>query len=484
VTRLNGHAPAGGNGGRRTVLFVSPNSFVVRNWLASGLADLCKSELGLRPVFLTPFTDETFAGLDGEYVNHSMAIERLHGVEVPAAYSRTLFTLNYLRLRAFAQDVENGSIQMMTLARRRDAVHYGLLAARSLAPRGTRRRQLVRRVLDRVNPSHARTSELLRELHPSAVFVGSAGVMPIDLVAINEARKLDIPVHCVVNSWDNLTSRGSMLRRPHTLMVWNEFMKEQARTIHDYSADRIGVVGALQFVEYEAPVSGAETRALYNRVKLSAGTPYALFVTGQHLPEYEAEDAARLRIALDETPLRDHVLIVRVHPQARLEPFQAIAGRRVVLDLAPRYAAGGAAGFQFDRGEVRAMAALLRNAKVVIASWCTTALLEAALFQRPILQLRWLDRIARRVPEQVDRIRDFQRYEHLKPFDATGCRAFSDDPADFADVLTELLSNDAAYQERRRNAAESFTRLPLGGAAQRVIDFVRASVAVPEFQNA
>jgi hypothetical protein len=275
-----------------------------------------------------------------------------------------------------------------------------------------------------------------------------------------------------------------MLRRPDTLMVWNEFMKEQALSIHDYSADRIGVVGALQFSEYENPVIPAETRALYDRVKLPAGTPYALFVTGQHLPEYEAEDAARLRSALDATSLRDHVLIVRVHPQAKLEPFQAIADRRVVLDLAPRYASGGADGFQFDRSEVRAMAALLHNAGVVIASWCTTALLEAALFQRPIVQLRWLDRISRRVPEQVDRIRDFQRYEHLKPFDATGCRAFSDDPADFPRVLAELLSNDAAYTDRRRNAAESFTRFPLGSAAQRVIDFVRTSVTVPSLQNA
>lgn len=71
------------------------------------------------------------------------------------------------------------------------------------------------------------------------------------------------------------------------------------------------------------------------------------------------------------------------------------------------------------------MAALLSRAEAVFASWGTTALLEAAIFKRPIVQLRWMDALPGRAPEDRERIRDVQRYEHMKPFDAIGCRIFS-----------------------------------------------------------
>jgi hypothetical protein len=398
-----------------------------------------------------------------------MPAVRLRGAEAPQDFSKLLFALWYARLRTFAQEVENGSIQMMRLARRRDWIHYGLRVLRFAAPRGSGRRRVVRAVTDRVNPRHRRLSEWLSGLAPSAIVVGSPGVNFLDQLVMIEARRLGIPVHCVVSSWDNLASRGPMIRRPATLSVWNAFMKRQAVEIHDYPAARTHVVGALQFTEYARPVGPADLEALSRRLGLPPDTPYALFVTGGLAAGYEAEDVAALAARLGQTRLAGRRLVVRVHPQAPVEPFRAIRHPSVVLDLAPRFASTGDNGLSFDRSEARMMAALLSRADAVFASWGTTALLEAAIFRRPIVQLRWMDALPGRAPEDRDRIRDFQRYDHMKPFDAIGCRVFSDSPDDLASRLDELFSRREHYAARCARAAAELATVPLGDAPRRTL---------------
>ena len=246
-------------------------------------------------------------------------------------------------------------------------------------------------------------------------------------------------------------------------------MQRQAVEIHDYPATRTHVVGALQFAEYERPVGPADLEGLARRLGLSPDTRYVLFVTGGLVAEYEAEDIAALAARLGETRLAGRRLVVRVHPQASIEPFRAIRHPSVVLDLAPRFASVGDGGLSFDRSETRAMAALLSRADTVFASWGTTALLEAAIFKRPIVQLRWMEALVRRVPEERERIRDFQRYEHMKPFDAIGCRIFSDSPEDLPSRLDELLSNREHYAERCARATAELAMVPLGEAPRRTL---------------
>jgi hypothetical protein len=268
-----------------------------------------------------------------------------------------------------------------------------------------------------------------------------------------------------------------MIRRPQTLSVWNRHMARQAVEIHGYPRDRIHVVGALQFTEYDSPVTAADERTVYERLGLPPGTPYVLFLSGQHLPEYEAEDVTALLETLGRTRFAGLPVVARIHPQARLEPFKAIDDPRLVLDTPPRYAAGGDNGLNFDRAETRAMATLLSHADIVFASWGTTALLEAAIFRRPVVQLRWMNALPRSVPEQAERIRDFQRYDHLKPFDATGSRLFSDHPVDLVDRIEQWFAREEEQHARCDRAVAEMAVTPLGAAPQRVVDVLRGALS-------
>jgi hypothetical protein len=123
------------------------------------------------------------------------------------------------------------------------------------------------------------------------------------------------------------------------------------------------------------------------------------------------------------------------------------------------------------------MASLLRDARFVVSSWGTTALLEACIFDTASVQLRWMDAIPRATPSDADLVRKFQRYIHMRAFDETGARRYCDHPSTLNAVLAELEANRGEYSRRRAAAVAKLTCLPLDGVVDRVCRAVGARQA-------
>ena len=454
------------------IVFVAPNFYVVRNWLSSGLASLCHQELGLTPIFVTQFQDAEFTCHDGNsYKNYYFPLgDNLLPVGYPFYTSAKLHAL---RLIAFSLDFEYGSRYTMKLARQEDKYFYVAKIARALFPRGTKRRALVRQLLDSYKPKNSYAAAILDQLDCQCIIVGTPGFWPLDEIMMTEASRRRIPTHCIINSWDNMTSRGPMTRRPQTLIVWNAYMKDMADQIHQYPLSQTFVVGALQFSLYDAEVTSEETDRLYSRIGLPRNTPYLLYFTGQHFAQYEAEDITVLARILPTTRYAEFPLVIRLHPQADVEPFRELLGPNVILDYAPRFSDRDIGGSRFDRSEIRNMGTLIHHAKVVISSWGTTALLEAAIFDKPTLQLRWMDSLPRKYPQQASWVTEFQKYMHLAPFDATGSRHFCDDPQELESSIDYLFVNHDMFRRGRRAAVESLVVTPLSECPHRVVNVLK-----------
>jgi hypothetical protein len=457
----------------KSIAFVAPNLYVVRNWVASGLARLCADELQLTPVFLSPFSDELIACPSGRrFRNHHLAEAPPRRVLAWRIQER----LHLLRTHLFAQEIDAAGVQMLKIARRRDRYHHAAWLIRRLMPRHSVLRRRARRVL--VQGTRRRdVAALLQQLAPACVIVGSPGFHPLDWAVSAEAARQGIATHCVVNSWDNLTTRGPLRGEPDTLMVWNDTMGAIAEAVHGYPRARVHAVGALQFVSYAAPVTRAETDQLYQRLQQPVGAPYLLYVSGQQFAEYEAEDLALLTKALAASRYATLPLVVRLHPQAPLPPFRALAGARVTFDHAPRFADAGLSGGRFGLSDIRHMAALLAHARVVIGNaGATTAVLEAAIFDRPIIHLRWMDHAHACDPAQVALVRDALKLRHLALLDRAGCRHFCDHPSGLEAVLDQALAAEDAFRPRRQAAVQHVVRLPLDAAPQRIVEVLRSSL--------
>lgn len=221
---------------------------------------------------------------------------------------------------------------------------------------------------------------------PSAAF-DSVSVDLARLAALRGTQSL-----CLIDNWDNLTSKTSFWVRPNHLGVWGEQTKEQAIRIHGFDASQVHPIGTPRFDQYFAK----RTETLKNT---DSGRPYLLFV-GSAMPFDELGALKAIERFLDsqEAKFANLRIIYRPHPwqQKRNCPaqFNADSFSRTTLD--PQIASAYKTGFQPEatdpafQPELDYYPGLFRGAQAVVGP-LTTMLFEAALSLRPVVGLAYPD---------------------------------------------------------------------------------------------
>lgn len=253
----------------------------------------------------------------------------------------------------------------------RRAVHTRVGRYLLSSPRVLRAWRLVEQVL----PPSRMIVQLLRSVDPDVVLVSPA-VWPKDTVEadyIRASKHLGIPTVGYINSWDNLTSKGTLPVLPDLLLVWNEALASEAETLHDVPREKIRATGAPHldhFFEYA------------NTVDEEPGPdrPYLVYLcSSESLIPSEVHLVDALADALDRhlgeaAPL----LVVRPHP-VNAGPWASYERRGVVVD--PRD------GEQADTPAAwREYFSQLRGACCVFGL-NTTAFLEAVVADVPCLTI-------------------------------------------------------------------------------------------------
>lgn len=73
-------------------------------------------------------------------------------------------------------------------------------------------------------------------------------------------------------------------------------------------------------------------------------------------------------------------------------------------------------------------------------------------------------------------IRDFERYIHMRAFDETVARPYSDDPRQLNAILAELEARGHDFAARRARAVATLTYLPLGRVVERACETLEPMV--------
>ncbi len=458
-----------------TVLASAPFPLALRNFVPTGLASELEARFGVRVRFVSPYAQPEFTdGAGHSFLNFAVAASAgANGVPALAGVTALDRALKSIHLTGFAMEYPDGSLQNLELSRRHSAQNQVARILAMLAPRASGRRQWLRRVAALYRPARRQIQDAFDRTNPAMVLVASPGHYWLDHFVLDEAARRRIPSVCVVLSWDNLYSRGPMCRRPDHLLVWSEEMRRQAMTIHQYPENRIGVVGPLQFRFYAEPPTAEELGAMRRRIGLGPAEPFIAYVCGVRTARYDVEDVTAMLDALAHGPYRDFKVVVRPHPQGSREAYEALRTRGVLLDPSPDLTHEEAQPEALDTEAIRHMASLLDGAHFVVSSWGTTALLEACIFDTPSVQLRWMDALPHSVPEEVQLVRDFQRYIHMRAFDATGARPYCDRPETLNAILADLESRADEFSRRRAEAVGLLAHLPLGDVVQRVCERLR-----------
>lgn len=222
-------------------------------------------------------------------------------------------------------------------------------------------------------------------LFPSSAFEAAT----VDLIRIGKEQ--NIPTLCLIDNWDNLTSKTVFWHVPTHLGVWGEQAKSQAIDIHGFAPEKVFPLGTPRFHQYfEARKAEIPRHYQYK---------YTLFV-GSAMPFDELGSLRKLEQIHLELPsnLRPDHIIYRPHPWQQKRMVDAVFNEKdfsiVVLDsqIADAYKTGVSPEKTDERfqPDLAYYPSLLRHADLVVGP-LTTMLLEAALLLRPVIGLSYFD---------------------------------------------------------------------------------------------
>jgi hypothetical protein len=312
-----------------------------------------------------------------------------------------------------------------------------------------------------------------QRLQPDVVVTATAGVVVSDIRMIRRARAARIPSVTFTQGWDNLTSKTIVGARPDELIVWNERMLEEAVELHDFKPEQITVAGPPHFDPYFRH-TGWTDRASFlrslgldpdKRIVLYATSPMRYFTDSIAVTEMLLQAQAAGRFGPDVQ------LVIRLHPQVMegadkddLGAWERFRGR-VYLDM-PKGTTGLAADYT---PEGTAHIAQLLDASAVTVNVASSISIDAAIFDSPVINLRFDAEPGRPYLRSVRRQYDTDHYKQVL---RTNAVRLADSPEQLIDEVRRYLADPSLERAERADLVRTLCYRDDGRAGARVAEAI------------
>lgn len=310
-------------------------------------------------------------------------------------------------------------------------------------------------------------------LAPDVVVTATAGVVASDIRLIRRARAAGVPSVTFTQGWDNLTSKTIIGARPDNLIVWNERMREEAVELHGFRADQIAVAGPPHFDPYFRRTGWTDRAAFLRSLGLDPHKRIVLYATSPQRYFTDSIQVTEMLVRANEAGAfgPDVQLVIRLHPQViqgadadDLGAWEQFRGR-VYLDM-PRSATGLAADYTPDG---TAHIAQLLDAAAVTINVASSISIDAAIFDTPVVNLRFDAEAGRPYLKSVRRQYDT---DHYKLVLRTGAVRLADTPEQLLDEVRRYLANPAHERAERAEMIRSLCFSDDGLAGARVAEAI------------
>lgn len=331
---------------------------------------------------------------------------------------------------------------------------------------------LTSRLLQRSIKISSSLRELVSAQRPDVIVFPSAAFDPITVDLVSIGKELDIPTVCLVDNWDNLSSKTLFWNRPDHIAVWGPQTRAQAITIHGFDENQVHMIGTPRFDSYFEARSSHVKQNPYPH-------PYILFV-GSAMPFDEISALHELdRFLLSHSSLQQDLTVVyRPHPwqQKRQTPTQFTAEDfcRVILDH--QIQAGIDSGVRPEHNDpsfqpdLSYYPGLLKGAQVVVGP-LTTMLLEASLCLRPVVALSYFD---------GHHANTTQRYfSHFDGMETVPGFSFCENSHELPALVASALDFGEITEEASDDATSFFLYRDTESYGQRLVNLVEESLKPP-----
>lgn len=316
---------------------------------------------------------------------------------------------------------------------------------------------------------------ILEEYKIDAVFVPSFDVRE-DMILMNVAKNLDIPVICFVHSWDNLPSRGSLLVEPDILLVWNNIMMQQAQSLHNIPKEKIRVVGIPQYdtYRYKTPLSSRKE-----------------FMQNKNIEKYEkviTYTCSAERVFSDEDVFLSHlikltqqkafgnaVLIIRLHPTERIEQYmkQFQGLKAVIIDVPDSlFAATYTHTSHISQSGIENFVNIMKHSDVVI-NLASTVTIDAAVFDTPVVNIAYNINLPSNAWNSAEKWYDSTHYGNIVK---TGGVRIAHSEEELIRYVQDYLQDPSRDKEGRQRLVKEQCYKIDGKASDRIISVIQEVV--------
>ncbi|MDZ4768265.1 MAG: hypothetical protein SGJ24_03985 [Chloroflexota bacterium] len=298
-----------------------------------------------------------------------------------------------------------------------------------------------------------------------------------DLPAVVAAHDLGIPVGTLVQSWDNLSSKSSLLPPwLDAIWTWSAFMRDELREFHPrVPIERVAVVGSPQFDFHRDPGILQPRQTFMRALDLDPARPMIVIGTGTAvwLPQ-EPQIVATLIRDL-RTALPDCQILVRLHPKdhgERWTPFRTDLEREgVVLQMTSPETHMDAGGFIPPLDFYREQVNTLHHAAVVLNT-ASTLTVDAAIVDCPVISLGYDIVPDDRFPE--GRAWAYNNSTHFGNLVKTGGVWVVRSQEECVTAVKAYLADRGLHRAGRARIVEIAAGTVDGGAGERLADAVLA----------
>lgn len=316
-----------------------------------------------------------------------------------------------------------------------------LLANRVLFP-------LSFRILKALLPVNRQLKEFISTENYDLIVFPSAAFDSVSVDLARLGRLNGVPSLCLIDNWDNLTSKTVFWEKPDHLGVWGKQASQQAQSIHGFTPRQIHLLGTPRFDSYFELRKKPVTKRHYD-------FPYLLFV-GSAMPFDEIGTLKlldELVSQLDGMPAGLKV-VYRPHPWQQKRNSTAVFNANdfshVLLDLQMK--AAFERGIEPERTEpsfqpnLDYYPSLLKGAEAVVGP-LTTMLFEASLCLRPVIALSYFDGFHANTSRRY--------FVHFEGMDSVPGFQFCEQVTELPELILTSLS-EGEISESESDAATSF----------------------------
>jgi hypothetical protein len=318
--------------------------------------------------------------------------------------------------------------------------------------------------------------ELLQANRPDVLIVTNPFLFDQPAV-VAVAKKLGIPTLAFIPSWDNVTMRTRMVFKYDGYIVWSEKTRDELHYYYPYTRNTpVYVVGAPQFDIFFQERFYQTREQFCASQGLNPELPIIVYAIGSPNLISEYHGALALAEKVVRGDLGNVQVLVRPHPihdnaetKEMFKPFSSHVHLQQTSEAGIELVARSQ-----DEGQIIEWVNTFRHANVVV-NLCSTVTIDAAIFDKPIVNLDFDPEPGQPKQKLVKDIN--HKWIHFSPI-ARSCGVWLvNDVDEMVEAIETYLRRPELHRENRRWIAEYVCGYLDGGCGERmagaVLDFLQ-----------